>query len=228
MGEYDYLVVIPARGGSKRLPRKNLLPLAGKPLIQWTIEAAKKSIVGSNVVVSTDDEEIATIARSAGADVPFLRPKELAGDSVTTIDVIKDVIYRLGISDNIVLLQPTSPLRTEQHINEAVALFEEKQANAVVSVCEIDHPVEWSNSLPNDHNMDNFISNDVRNIRSQDLPTRYRLNGAIYIAKTKVLLKESSFLIGKGSFAYPMKRNVSVDIDDKTDFFFAEALMSHK
>lgn len=221
----DYLVIVPARGGSKRLPRKNLLPLAGKPLLNWTIEAAIKSKIGSNVVVSTDDEEIKAIAKAAGADVPFIRSKELAGDAVTTFDVVKDVIERVGEPANVILLQPTSPLRTEHHINEAVALFREKQANAVVSVCQNDHPIEWSNTLPDDGNMDHFITENIRNLRSQDLPVTYRLNGAIYITKTKVLLEECSFFAREKSFAFLMQRDVSVDIDEMIDFELAKLIL---
>jgi len=219
------LAIIPARGGSKRLPRKNILPLAGKPLIAWTIEAALESTAVGRVVVSTDDPEIAAVAELFGAEVPFMRPPELATDAATTIDVVLDILSKLPQPGSIVLLQPTCPLRTARHIDEAAKLMGERGANAVVSVSEAEHPPEWANPLPEDGSMDQFLREDLRNKRSQELPVSYRLNGAIYIADARTLVQERTFIMHKGAYAYRMDRESSVDIDDKVDFMLAEILM---
>ena len=186
-----FLAIIPARGGSKRLPRKNILDLCGKPLISWSIEAALKSKYISKVVVSSDDEEILNISSNFGADI-IKRPYELANDTATTFDTVKHTIDNFENYDYIVLLQPTSPLRNENQIDEAIELLEEKQADAIVSVCEMDHSPLWSNILPEDGNMRGFLREEILNKRSQDLEKYYRLNGAIYICKTYKLLKNKT------------------------------------
>ena len=216
----DILAIIPARGASKRLPNKNILDFAGKPLIAWTIDAALKSKCITNVIVSTDDAQIASIAKKFGAKVPFLRPDSLATDESTTIDVVVDLVSKLSNKYKyIALLQPTSPLRTSQHIDESFEQLGDK--DAVVSVVKTEHPIEWCNTLSSNKNLDNFINGTVRNKRSQDLPERYRINGAIYIIKTDILLREKTFLLEKGAVAYIMDRDVSIDIDQKQDFIIA-------
>ena len=219
-----FLAIIPARGGSKRLPRKNILDLCGKPLISWSIEAALKSKYISKVVVSSDDEEILNISSNFGADI-IKRPYELANDTATTFDAIKHTINNLEKYDYIVLLQPTSPLRNEKHIDEAIELLEEKQADAIVSVCEMDHSPLWSNTLPKDGNMNNFLRDEVLNKRSQDLEKYYRVNGAIYICKTDKLLENKSFFLKDNIFAYIMDRKSSIDIDEEIDFLFAQRVI---
>ena len=219
-----FLAIIPARGGSKRLPRKNILDLCGKPLISWSIEAALKSKYISKVVVSSDDEEILNISSNFGADI-IKRPYELANDTATTFDAIKHTINNLEKYDYIVLLQPTSPLRNEKHIDEAIELLEEKQADAIVSVCEMDHSPLWSNTLPEDGNMRGFLREEILNKRSQDLEKYYRLNGAIYICKTDKLLENKSFFLKDNIFAYIMDRKSSIDIDEEIDFLFAEIVI---
>ena len=219
-----FLAIIPARGGSKRLPRKNILDLCGKPLISWSIEAALKSKYISKVVVSSDDEEILNISSNFGADI-IKRPYELANDTATTFDAIKHTINNLEKYDYIVLLQPTSPLRNEKHIDEAIELLEEKQADAIVSVCEMDHSPLWSNTLPEDGNMRGFLREEILNKRSQDLEKYYRLNGAIYICKTDKLLENKSFFLKDNIFAYIMDRKSSIDIDEEIDFLFAERVI---
>ena len=218
--KHDILAIIPARGASKRLPNKNILDFAGKPLIAWTIDAALKSKCITNVIVSTDDAQIASIAKKFGAKVPFLRPDSLATDESTTIDVVVDLVSKLSNKYKyIALLQPTSPLRTSQHIDESFEQLGDK--DAVVSVVKTEHPIEWCNTLSSNKNLDNFINGTVRNKRSQDLPERYRINGAIYIIKTDILLREKTFLLEKGAVAYVMDRDVSIDIDQKQDFIIA-------
>jgi CMP-N,N'-diacetyllegionaminic acid synthase len=188
----SFLAIIPARGGSKRLPKKNVLDLNGKPLIEWSIEAGLKSKYIDKVVVTSDAAEILDIAESSGVSV-INRPVELASDTATTFDAIKHTINNVNNYDYIVLLQPTSPLRTAQHIDEAIEILFERSADAVVSVCEVDHSPLWSNTLPNNDNMSNFIRDDVLNKRSQDLEVYYRLNGAIYICDINRLLQEERF-----------------------------------
>lgn len=218
-----FLAIIPARGGSKRLPRKNVLDLCDKPLIAWTIEAGLNSKYIDKVVVSSDDDEILEISKTFGAET-IKRPDELASDTATTFDAIKHTIDNLEKYDYIVLLQPTSPLRDEKHIDEAIELLVEKNADAVVSVCEMDHSPLWSNTLPQDGNMNNFLRDEVLNKRSQDLAKYYRLNGSIYICKTNKLLKAQSFMLKENIFAYIMDRKSSVDIDDEIDFKMANIL----
>ena len=220
-----FLAIIPARGGSKRLPRKNILDLCGKPLISWSIEAALKSKYISKVVVSSDDEEILNISSNFGADI-IKRPYELANDTATTFDAIKHTIENVEKYDYIVLLQPTSPLRNENQIDEAIELLEEKQADAIVSVCEMDHSPLWSNILPEDGNMRGFLREEILNKRSQDLEKFYRLNGAIYICKTDKLLENKSFFLKDNIFAYIMDKKNSIDIDEEIDFEIAKVLIN--
>ena len=219
-----FLAIIPARGGSKRLPRKNVLDLCGKPLIAYTIEAALKSKYIDKVIVSSDDEEILNISSNFGADI-IKRPIDLANDTATTFDTIKHTIDNFEKYDYIVLLQPTSPLRNEKHIDEAIQLLEEKNADSIISVCEMDHSPLWSNTLPKDGNMSNFLKDEILNKRSQDLEKYYRLNGAIYICKTEKLLENKGFFLKDNIFAYKMDRESSIDIDEEMDFKIAETFI---
>jgi len=222
-----FLAIVPARGGSKRLPRKNVLELSGKPLIAYSIEAALKSKYIDKVVMTSDDEEILNISKQFGSDT-IKRPDELASDTATSFDAIKHVLENVKEFDYIVLLQPTSPLRNEKHIDEAIKLLESKKADAVVSVCEMDHSPLWSNSLDDSLSMKNFVIDEVLNKRSQDLEKYYRLNGAIYICKTDKLLEEKSFMLKDNIFAYVMDRKSSIDIDDEIDFKIAQFYKEEK
>jgi len=228
--EKTILGLIPARGGSKGLPRKNVRPLLGKPLIAWTIEQALASKHLDRVVVSTDDEEIAEISKKYGAEVPFMRPKELARDNAKGIDVVfhaMDWFRKNGRDrqyDLIMLLQPTSPLRTAEDIDKAVELLFFKKAKAIVSVCEVDHHPLWTNTLPDNECMKDFIRKEIINKNRQELPAFYRLNGAIYLAYCDYLKKQKSFF-GKDTFAYIMPKERSVDIDSELDLKLAEILM---
>ena len=222
-----FLAIIPARGGSKRLPRKNILDLCGKPLIVWSIEAGLKSKYLNKVVVTSDDEEILQISQNFGATV-IKRPDELASDTATTFDAIEHSIKSLEKYDYVVLLQPTSPLRNKKHIDEAIELLEKKNADAIISVCEVEHSVLWCNTLDEDLNMSNFLSDEVLNKRSQDLPKYYRLNGAIYICKTEKLLENRGFFIKENIYAYKMDKKYSVDIDEEIDFIIAKEILKEK
>lgn len=226
MPSKKYLAIIPARGGSKRLPRKNILPLAGKPLIGWTIEAALNCNAISKIVVSSDDDEILAVANSYKVDA-LKRPEYLATDTATSFDAIKHAIECDPGYEYIILLQPTSPLRTTKHLQEAILLLEEKQADAVISVCETEHSPLWTNTLPVDKSMQGFLREELLNIRSQDLPIYYRLNGAIYICKTNKLLEAESFFLKENIYAYLMDIKSSVDIDTEIDFKWAELLMGN-
>jgi len=225
----NILGLIPARGGSKGLPRKNIIPLLGKPLIAWTIEQALASKYLDKVVVSTDDEEITKISKKYGAEVPFMRPKELAKDNTKGIDVVLHAINWLKENDKrkqynlIMLLQPTSPLRKSEDIDKAIELLFLKEAKAIVSVCEVDHHPLWSNTLPEGGCMKNFIKQEIINKNRQELPIFYRLNGAIYLAYCNYIKQRKSFM-GKETFAYIMPKSRSVDIDNEIDFKLAEIL----
>ena len=222
-----FLAIIPARGGSKRLPRKNVLDLCGKPLIAWSIEAGLKSKYIDKLIVTSDDEDILSISEKYGSDI-IKRPEELSNDTATTFDALKHTIDNLEKYDYIVLLQPTSPLRNEKHLDEAIELLEEKNADAIVSVCEMDHSPLWSNTLPKDGSMKSFLKEEVLNKRSQDLDKYFRLNGAIYICKMDKFLNNKGFFLKENIYAYLMNKEDSPDIDDEFDFLMTEYIMKYK
>ena len=223
------LAIIPARGGSKRLPRKNLLPLKDKPLIAWTIQAALASKYIDKTVVSTDSEEIASIALQYGAETPFIRPSGIAGDLASTDSVILHCIETLSKdfeADIVVVLQPTSPLRITHDIDCALDKLIEKDADGVVSVCECEHSPLWSNTLPDDGNMEVFIKEEVKGKRSQDLPLYYRLNGAVYAFTVNSIRKNKGLSYNDLVFSIKMPTLRSVDIDHELDFKLAEVILN--
>ena len=223
----SFLAFIPARGGSKRLPNKNLLNLAGKPLVAWTIEAAKKSQYVNDIILSSDDDRILEIGRDYGITA-LKRPDYLATDEAKTVDVVMYHLNQIFFQpDFIILLQPTSPLRTSLHIDKAIEFLQSKKADAIISVCEVDYPVEWCNILPEDGSLANFIQKEFLNLRSQDLPKRYKINGALYIIKTEKFLKEKTFFLQENIHAYIMDKFSSIDIDDEFDFRFSEFLITN-
>ena len=222
-----FLAIIPARGGSKRLPHKNILDLDGKPLISYTIEAALQSKRIDQVVVTSDDDTILKIAQNYRVET-VRRPARLASDIATTFDAVKHTIENMKQFDYIVLLQPTSPLRNKKHINEAIELLEGKRADAVISVCKMDHSPLWSNTLDESLSMEGFLQDEVLNKRSQDLEKYYRLNGAIYICNTDRFLEEKSFFLKDNVYAFQMDRKSSIDIDEEIDFRLAELYMGGK
>ena len=227
-GNKTFLGIIPARGGSKRLPRKNVLDLAGKPLIAWTIDAAKGSKYIDKIIVTSDDDEILQISDDLSVDTNK-RPDELASDTATTVAVTEHTIDNLNDTyDFIIILQPTSPLRTFKHIDEAIELLFKKKADAIVSVCETEHSPLWSNTLSDNKSMEGFISKDYLNKRSQDLPKYFRLNGAIYICDVFKFKQYQSLLIDKNIYAYEMASEDSIDIDTQIDFDLAEIQLSKK
>jgi len=224
----EILYIIPARGGSKGLPGKNIRLLGNKPLIAYAIEAAVNSVFKGTVIVSTDDEEIATVGKKYGAAVPFMRPDELATDAASTMDLVFHAInfYKQQhvFFDVVVVLQPTSPLRTSSDIDQAISLMKEKKMYAVVSVCESEHHPLWTNILPPDGSMKNFIREEVKGKNRQQLPLNFRLNGALYISKSEALETYKGFIHEK-TIAYIMPTDRSVDIDHEIDFKLAELLL---
>lgn len=220
------ICIIPARSGSKGLKDKNIKMFCGRPLMALTIEAALNSKLFDEVMVSTDSELYAEIARDFGATVPFLRSDEMATDKAGTWDTAREVVskYReLGKEfDTICLLQPTSPMRTSEDIVNAYKIFEERNADAVVGVCPLEHPIKICNTLKENESLDGFFDSNASG-RRQDGDKYYRINGAMYIQKVASLENHEN-LYGERSFAYIMDKVNSVDIDDEADFIMAEAL----
>lgn len=221
------IAIIPARSGSKGVKDKNIRMLNGKPLMAYTIEAALNSKQFACVHVSTDSEEYAKIAVQYGAEVPFLRSKEMASDTASSWDTVREVLRRykeLGQEfDTIALLQPTSPLRTEKDICNGYQILKDKNADSVISVCKAEHSPLWCNTLPEDGGMDGFLQTDD-NAPRQKLAAYYRLNGALYIVRTLVIL-ENRDIYQRNSYACRMSQECSVDIDTELDFCIAKAVM---
>lgn len=221
------IAIIPARSGSKGVRDKNIRDLCGKPLMDYTIEAALESGEFDEVMVSTDSERYAEIARQYGANVPFLRSAKTASDTASSWDMVDEVLVRYAAIgktfDTFCLLQPTSPLRTMEDIQGAYELFRTKAEFAVVSVCETEHSPLWCGQLPDDGEFIDFLPKDTPKQR-QATGKYYRLNGAIYIVDT-ARFKQNKYLYQKGSFAFIMKQEHSIDIDTELDFIIAETLM---
>ena len=221
------IAIIPARSGSKGIKDKNIKELCGKPLIAYTIESALDSGVFDEVMVSTDSETYAEIARKYGASVPFLRSAANSSDTASSWDMIEEVLDKYENEnryfDSFCLLQPTSPLRNASNIRDAYKLYYDRSSFAVVSVCEAEHSPLWCGHLPESSEFDGFI--DPENIGQRQAGGKfYRLNGSIYIVNIK-RFKNDSFLYQKGSYAYIMSQDQSVDIDTDIDFLLAEILM---
>lgn len=218
------LAIIPARGGSKGVPHKNIREVAGKPLIGWTIEEAKKSGFIDRLVVSTDDLEIADIAIRWGGEVPFLRPVELARDDSSGIAPVIHMLTTIQRSyDLVVLLQPTSPLRTAEDIDGAIALMVNQKAKACVSVVEPDKSPYWMYSLDGAGHLVSLLKGDYA--CRQDIPPIYALNGAVYVAEVSWLLTKQVF-ISDETVAYIMPKDRSIDIDTETDIAISNIILS--
>jgi CMP-N,N'-diacetyllegionaminic acid synthase len=226
------LGIIPARGGSKGIPRKNIKALAGKPLLAWTAEAALKSKL-DRVILSSEDAEIIEIAKSKGIDVPFIRPAALASDEAPAIDVVLHAVETLAKSENyrpdaVMLLQPTSPLRTSRHINEALELFERHpDATSLVSVMKVPHSMipESLMTLNDEGYLRPVRAWDERRALRQEKPVYYARNGAaVYLVRSACLLSQRS-LYGDRILGYEMPKEESMDIDDLFDFEICEYLL---
>lgn len=217
MNANKLLAVITARGGSKGLPRKNVLLAGGKPLVAWTVNAAISAECVDRVVLSSDDHEIMAAASAAGCDVPFCRPVHLASDLATSIDVVLHALDQLPGYGYVVLLQPTSPLRTAADIDAAFELMLERGAPSCVSVCEADQSPYWMYRVADGNKLQRLLSEVDGITRRQDLPPIYALNGAIYIARIDWLRMNKSF-VGVETVAYLMPKERSLDIDTAQDF----------
>ncbi len=222
------LAVIPARGGSKGIPNKNVVSLMGKPLINWTIEAASSSRYIDHLILSSDDERICSVANAAGCNVPILRASELATYDAKTIDVVLDAINRTPGFDLVVVLQPTSPLREASDIDNCLELVIAQGAATAVSVSEArDHPF-LVYSMAADSRLAAFLKIDPSvSMRRQDLPPAYSLNGAIYIAEIDWLIASKSF-VSPETVGYLMSRETSVDIDEPSDLERARIYLSDR
>jgi CMP-N-acetylneuraminic acid synthetase len=220
------LALIPARGGSKGVPRKNIRKLRGKPLLAWTIEAAHASPSIDRIVVSTEDEEIAEVAGAYGADVPFLRPQTLAQDDTPGMDPVLHALGELPEYDWILLLQPTSPLRTAADIEGIVKFCHAHGAPSVVSICEVNKHPYWMYYCDAGHQLQPLIDKPLIP-RRQDLPPVYVLNGALYLARRDWLIAEKNF-IGEGAIGYQMPMERSADIDTIADWEWVEFLLERQ
>jgi CMP-N,N'-diacetyllegionaminic acid synthase len=229
----EILGLITARGGSKTIPGKNVKLLAGKPLIRWTIDEARKSRLVSRLVVSTDDEEIRSVCLEGRAEAPFLRPIELAGDTSPHIDVMLHSLDWLEAEQNyrpdfVLLLQPTSPFRTVFDIDEAIHMIESHPlTDALVGVCEAeDHPF-LVKKINSDGALEDYMPTEMSYQRRQDLPPAYVINGAIYLNRPSSLRRERK-IVPPGALAYVMPRERSLDIDTPWDFHLAEMILNEK
>lgn len=228
------LGIIPARGGSKSIPRKNIKPFLGKPLIAWVIETLKTSGVCDRVIVSTDDKEIADVAKQYGAEVPFMRPSELAEDTTPTLPVLQQAVSWLreheGYNpDYVLLLEPPSVSKRPFHIREAVELLLKTGADSVVSVAEVPgvFSPSWQLKVGEEGRMEIFTGGPLKNFirRRQNLPKTYYRNSAIYLFKTDLLFVSEPSLYGDDVRGYITESKYSIDMDTPEDWIVAEAMM---
>lgn len=217
------IALIPARGGSKGIPRKNIKLFNSKPLIFWSIKAAIESDFVDRVIVSTDDEEIAEIAKSLSAEVPFLRPKELAQDNSSTIDTVIHALNNLQNVNDILLLQPTSPLRRTKDINKIFQLRTKKNKSSAVSISDSGKNIDLFFAMDS-QNMIHPISNNFKLMPRQKYKRLYNVNGALYLSTRDSFIKNLSFFTSK-TLGYIMPDKYSIDIDTQLDWDFAEFLM---
>jgi len=224
------LALIPARAGSKGLPQKNILPLANKSLIAWSINAAKNSRYVDKLIISTDDDNIADVARSYGCEVPFIRPDHLATDEASTIDVIMHAVSYFDDYDYLVLLEPTSPLRETNDIDSALEMLCQNRARAdsIVSVSKVEatHPA-FSVKIADDGLIRPYAGDEFKIIRRQDLSPLYFFEGTVYISDVKQLLLKKTFYHDR-TMPYVVPRWKSIEIDERIDMICCEALIKNK
>ncbi len=228
------LAVIPARGGSKGLPGKNIKPLCGKPLIAWSIEAGLNSEYIDEVMVTTDSENIVDVAKGYGAHVPFIRPEYLATDTATTFDVVKHAIefYQTELNqyfDYVVLLEPTSPLRRSTDIDQAFELMVSQEHKALVGVCQAEaiHPDFMVEKNAGTGCLVPYTDNAFKVLRRQDVKPLYFFEGSVYISEIDLFLKRRGFYHNQ-TMGYEVEKWQSLEIDDMDDFVMVEAMMKHK
>lgn len=229
----DIIAIIPARGGSKGVLRKNLRHICGRPMIEYTMAAAAQSRWLSRTVVSTEDEEVASLCREAGFDV-LLRPDELAQDDTPMIAVIRNVLAQVSkqqdsLPEAAVLLQPTSPLRQSSHIDAAIALFLAEKPDSVVSVTEVPHQYHphFQFCIEEDLELRLHRGRPLSDLptRRQDLSTTFRPNGAVYVFRSDLVFDRNT-IYGERCLAYLMSPELSLDIDSEEDLFLAERFLS--
>lgn len=229
----EILAIIPARGGSKGIPFKNVKLLNGKPLLEYTTRVALSSKFITRIVLSTENKDIADIGSKLGVEVPFLRPVDLSEDNTPSISVVKNVINELNmlekyIPDIIILLQPTSPLRTLNQLNEAIELYLQSNCDSLVSICEVPHNMSPSSALRMNENniVVPFMAYDENNNLRQKKPKYFARNGAaIYIMSYNCIMNKNS-LFGDSTIGYLMDKISSIDIDDEYDWEIANLYLS--
>lgn len=226
----DCVALITGRGGSKRIPGKNIRPLAGKPLIAWTVAAALQARRLRRIIVSTDDEQIAEAARNAGAEVPFLRPAELAGDLSTHYDVVAHALDWLahdegGVPDLLCLLQPTSPLRSAADIDNTIALMSDPNVDSAISVARLPVHPAYAYRLTANGRAEPYLERSEGYLRSQDLEQLYYVNGAVYVLRPSTFGARSS-VVSEQPAVHIMPMQRSLDIDEESDFALAEVLIN--
>lgn len=221
------LAIIPARGGSKGVPRKNVRLLAGKPLIAWTIEEAKKSKYIDRLILTTEDDEIIETAKTYGCEVPFIRPIELAQDSTPGIEPILHALKQIKGYDYIVVLQPTSPFRLAEDIDSCIERLVETKSSACVSVTKPDSSPYWMYTINEAGKMQPLIKQEELTARRQDLSIVYALNGAVYVAEVD-WLKSNQSLLTEDTTAFVMPTERSFDIDTEKDFLWCDWLMNKR
>ncbi len=216
IGGDKVLEVIPARGGSKGVPGKNIREIGGKLLISWTIDAAKSACCVDRVILTSDDADIIRVAKECGWEVPFVRAARLAQDDTTTIEVVLDALERCPGYDWVFLLQPTSPLRSADDIDEAAECCLRHDAPACISVCRAQKSPYWMYTMHADGQLEPLLPN-FQFTQRQDLPPVYLCNGAIYLARTEWLRQHKKF-ISQSAVSYEMPVQCSIDIDSESDF----------
>lgn len=219
------LAIIPARGGSKGIPRKNIKLLAEKPLIAWTIESALKARGIERVIVSTEDEDIAAVAKQFGAEIPFMRPMALAQDDTPSIAPVLHAIEQLPSFDWVLLLQPTSPLRSVEDIEGIIQFCRDEGAPSSASITKASKHPFWMYQRNDNKCLQPLIRNLPEITRRQDLPNVYVLNGALYLAHTDWLIENQVF-ISQETLGYVMPEERSADIDKPIDWFWVEYLLT--
>tara|TARA_B100000287_G_C20659754_1_gene789783 strand:- start:813 stop:1526 length:714 start_codon:yes stop_codon:yes gene_type:complete len=228
------LGVIPARGGSKGIPKKNLVNLGGKPLIAHTIECAKSAKLLTDFIISTDDNEISKVSETFGGKVPFLRPKNLATDSALSTSVIKHALKKMEEIKNIkydyvMMLQPTSPFRKSTDIDSSIDMIINSNADSLISVVDVEgnHPFRMKR-ITGKNKLVNFIDQGFEDMRSrQELPKVYIRSGTIYLSKRELILNNNSF-VGENCIAYTIPNERSVNIDTELDLMLAKTLFKSK
>lgn len=220
------LAIIPARGGSKGIRRKNIIDVGDRPLISWTIEEAKKSKCIDRLILSSDDDEIICVAKTWGCEVPFIRPHDLAQDETPSIEVILHALNQIDERyDYVCLLQPTSLLRKVEHIDECITKCICNYASSCASVTEVTKHPYWMYSVSDDEILTPFIAERLI-FRRQDLPKVFVLNGAIYVMNVEELLISKSIITDK-TLAYKMENKYSIDIDTEMDLKIASFLLKN-